>query len=36
MTQKEIEELADKLFDKNISERLEFVERRNKREECEK
>lgn len=30
MTQKEIEELADKLFDKNISERLEFVERRNK------
>ena len=31
MTQKEIEELADNLFDKNISERLEFVERRDKR-----
>lgn len=30
MTQKEIEELADKLFDKNISERLEFLERKEK------
>ena len=32
MTQKEIEELADKLFDKNISERLAFVEGRDKRQ----
>ena len=32
MTQKEIEELADKLFDKNISERLAFVEERGKNE----
>ena len=31
MTQKEIEELADKLFDKNISERLAFLEGRDKR-----
>ena len=30
MTQKEIESLADKLFDKKISERLEEVSRRNK------
>lgn len=28
MTQKEIEELADKLFDKNISDRLDKVSRR--------
>lgn len=28
MTQKEIEELADKLFDKNISKRLEFLEKK--------
>ena len=28
MTQKEIEDLADKLFDKNISERLDEVIRR--------
>lgn len=28
MTQKEIEELANKLFDKNISERLAFLEGR--------
>lgn len=30
MTQKEIESLADKLFDKKISERLEEVSRRSK------
>ena len=30
MTQKEIESLADKLFDKKISERLDEVSRRNK------
>lgn len=29
MTQKEIEDLADKLFDKNISDRLDKVSRRN-------
>lgn len=28
MTQKEIEELADKLFDKNISKCLEFLEKK--------
>ena len=32
MTQKEIEELADKLFDKNISERLDSIcERKGKK-----
>ena len=31
MTQKEIEELADKLFDNKISERLAFLEGRDKR-----
>mgnify|MGYP000960184808 FL=1 len=31
MTQKEIEELADKLFDKNISDRLKKIEERAKR-----
>ena len=31
MTQKEIEELADKLFDNKISERLAFLEERDKR-----
>lgn len=31
MTQKEIEDLADKLFDKNISDRLKKVEERAKR-----
>lgn len=31
MTQKEIEDLADKLFDKNISDRLDKVEERKKR-----
>lgn len=29
MTQKEIEDLADKLFDKNISDRLDKVSRKN-------
>lgn len=32
MTQKEIEELADKLFDNKISERLSFLEGRDKRQ----
>lgn len=36
MKQKEIEELADKLFDNKISERLAFLEGRDKRQECEK
>lgn len=31
MTQKEIEDLADKLFDKNISDHLKKVEERSKR-----
>lgn len=31
MTQKEIEDLADKLFDKNVSDRLKKVEERAKR-----
>lgn len=31
MTQKEIEDLADKLFDKNISDHLKKVEERTKR-----